>query len=421
MRIASRRRQGNGQTGGRQDAPAIGRPAILALLAVAALLAAPADTAGQSQTPRPLRELPPATWRHELAWTLSSDDVLFGRLATVALLHDGVLAAADLQLGQVLLIAPDGSLQRVLAVGGEGPGRVGRLAGLCDQPPDGLLLVQAWPGRVEAVRRDGTPVRSLVAGGRSARSHVCSLLSLAAGAGGLVGVQVDVQARDDRRSHNVFRLCRFDRDLVADREVLRREVVTEDRMGLVDETAMDFPVHAWAALDARRVVLAPARALYRLEVHGLDGGGPRAVFARDLAPLPRPQVEMDRLRSEFHLEVDGRRRPIEFVFFETAQTIQEIVALDPDRLLVTTAYLHHDLPPGATARLDLVDLDTASVREILLAVPVRPERDRLVVLPNGDLVVLVGGGATFTAAGPQEHEEPTVPAIAYWRHREVRP
>ena len=136
-----------------------GQPTPAAWLLTAFLLSL-AQPGAATIAQHPLDVLPPVTWRHALAWTHSSDNVLFGHLDDVDLLGDGTLAVTDVQLGQVLLIANGGVVQDVLAVAGEGPGRLTRLAGLCELPGEGLLLVQAWPGRGEVIARDGTPVRS---------------------------------------------------------------------------------------------------------------------------------------------------------------------------------------------------------------------------------------------------------------------
>jgi hypothetical protein len=385
------------------------------LIALAAGLAALAGEASRIEARdrieshienRILTELPAEAWRHELAWILSSDDVLFGRIAAVRLLSDGVVAVADMQLGQILLVAPEGAVLQARRVTGEGPGLVTRLAGLCEGPRNRLHLIQAWPGRVEVTARDGIPVRSLVLGGRGEQTGLSTLLSLDWSAGLLAGVQVDVRILDHRRSQNTFRLSCFDDDLATMSDVLLRSNVTVDRMGVVDETEMDFPVHAWGIVDERNLVVAPDRSQYRLEVHDRDLGLCE-VFRRDLKPLPRPRSEMEQLRSEFSLQVDGQSRAIEFVFFETAQMIQKIVVIGRGRLLLTTAYLFHEIAHPATARLDLVDLSAGTVREIRIAVPVDSRCDRLLMLPNRDALVLVGGAAV--------HAEHVVPAIAYWR------
>lgn len=381
------------------------------LLTACLLSLAPPSAAAATQ--HPLDVLPPVTWRHALAWTLSSDDVLFGHLDDVDLLGDGTLAVTDVQLGQVLLITGGGAVQDVLAVAGEGPGRLTRLAGLVELPGEGLLLVQAWPGRGEVIARDGAPVRSWRPPTGRDHGGAPTYLGFAGGYGLLVGVQAQVRPQLPRSSLNILTLGSFDpTDLRPQTEILRREFVTEDRMGLVDETAGHFPVTAWAIADSGRVVVAPDRETYRLELYDLRCGRV-SVYTRERLALPRPQAEKDHLASGFSLEVDGRQQEITFIFHETAEMIQQVTVLSPGRLLLQTAYTFHDLPDGQTARLDLVDLDRATVQEVLLSVPLRPLVDRLVVLAGGHLVVLKNGGwtqaaAAGAAAAPADLEPPGI-------------
>jgi hypothetical protein len=384
------------------------------LLPVAAGSAAPAPV-----EPRELVEAPPVAWDHRLVWSLSSDDVLFGQIAQAVLLDQGLLAVADRQLGQVLLIDDSGRVLDVLPTAGEGPGKVGHLTGLCAVSGGHLMLVQAWPGRAEIVRLDGTPVRSLAARGRE-RDGVVSLVQVAAGHGLVVGVIAAVRFLEDERSRNILRLGPLGEDLEPLGDVLRREATTVDRMGVIDETALDFPFHSWCILDGGHVAVAPDRTRYLVEVHDLDGGPPR-VFSRDLDPLPRPAVEIERLRAGYMLEVDGRRRSLEVRHFLTAQMIQELVALDPSRLLLVTAYRDRDLRDDASARLDLVDLAAASVGAVEVSISWRPDRDRLVVLPNRDLVVLVAGHVVFGDRERGPAADPVAPAIMYWRYEGERP
>ncbi|MDY0110215.1 MAG: hypothetical protein RBT60_09800 [Candidatus Krumholzibacteria bacterium] len=374
-------------------------------------LGAPVDRSA----PRTLRELPPAAWQHERRWVVSSDDWLFGRVGDVEMLADGCLAVADVQLGQIMIIGPEGNVDQVYAVAGEGPGQLPRLSILCERPGGELWLVQAWPGRVEVVRRDGTPLRSLRLLDASDRGLPQTLLGLASGCDLLVGVQASVRERDGRTATNVLRLRCFDDDLQALGDVLATTFVTEERMGFIDETAGYFPQTSWAVVDSGLVVVAPDRDAYRLELRSA-AGAIQAAYVRALPPLPRAQEEKDRLAAGFSLEVNGQRRAIEFVFHETAEMIQAIVALGPQRVLLRTAYCHAGPPAGATARLDLVDLAAGTVQEIRLAVPVHPHVDRLVALPSGDLVVLKHCDEIPLRLPADASHAAGAPEIQYWRY-----
>lgn len=395
--------------------------ALSAVLSVATLAGATAGAVdglagpGDRPAPQTLRELPPAAWRHELRWVVSSDDWLFGRIGDVDLLADGCLAVVDVQLGQVMIIGPDGSVDRVHAVAGEGPGHLARLTGLCERPGGELWLVQAWPGRVEVVRRDGTPVRSLRLLDASDRGRPQTLLGLTSGWDLLVGVQASVRERDGRTATNVLHLRCYDDDLQAFGDVLATTFVTEERMGFIDETAGYFPQTSWAVVDSGLVVVAPDRDAYRLELRSA-AGAIQTTYVRALPPLPRAQEEKDRLAAGFSLEVNGQRRAIEFVFYETAEMIQAIVTLAPQRVLLRTAYCHAGPPAGAAARLDLVDLAAGTVQEIRLAASVRPHVDRLVALPSGDLVVLKHCEEISLRPPSDAPHSAGAPEIQYWRY-----
>lgn len=371
------------------------------LIAAFAILIAAGMAPAAEQT---LRDLPPVEWRHELAWTLSSDDVLFGDLAAVVPLAGGEVALVDAQLGQLLFIGPDGDVRRRLDIAGEGPGRLARITGLCELPDDQLLLVQAWPGRGEIIARDGTPRRSVRGGSGRDDASAPTWLAFQSSAGLVVGVTMEARIVPPTSSHSILRLgCFAPADLQPTAEVLRREFLIEERMGLLDETAADFPLTAWTIVDSSRVAVAPDRDRYRLLIHDLATGRAHA-WSRDRQPLPRPQAEKDAFAAGFSLVVNGRPQAIEIVFHETAQMIQEITALAPDTLLLRTAYTFADLPVGTMARLDLVDLDGGAVREITLTVPLNPWTDRLVVLPGRDILLLRHCGPAFPAP-------PTVVAV----------
>ncbi len=376
----------------------------------------------------PVQELvrqPPVTWHHARAWSLSSDEVLFGRLADVIRLADGTLAVADGQLGQVLLLRTDGTLERTLPVAGEGPGRVPRLTGLARTATDELALVQAWPGRVEVVARDGTPRRSLRAraNGQVGDGGVATLLRLLAGAERWLGLLVHVDHPRRRQVRTSVTLAWLDhRDLARRGAVWGQEVITRIEPGVVDETAGHAPHRGWALLADGRAVVAPARAAYRLELHHPVHGLER-VLIRTVPTFPRPAAEVARLRRGFRRTVDGRPRPVDLRCHETAEAITRVQVLDSGHVLVTSAHRRHDLPAGVSLRLDLVDLRAATVADVHLRIPRRWDQDALLVLPDRDVVVLreQAGCLSLMGAWPDPQGSGRPPAIEYWTYQGETP
>ena len=67
-------------------------------------------------------------------------DVQFSRLYGGAVLSDGRVAATDLDTGELILLAPDGELDTILAGKGEGPGELGSPVSVHALPGDTLLV-----------------------------------------------------------------------------------------------------------------------------------------------------------------------------------------------------------------------------------------------------------------------------------------
>jgi hypothetical protein len=361
------------------------------------------------------------TWRHARAWTVSSDQVLFGRVVGISRLADGTLAVADGQLGQVLLLGEGGACERVLPVAGEGPGQVARLGGVAASAADELLLVQPWPARVAVIARDGTPRRQWrpAAASGGASGGLASLLGLRAGGRWWLALVVRTSYPGPRQSRTRATLTRREAVAPARGTPVRTWSFTSDiEPGVVDETVGHVPRRGWALLPGGRAVVAPRRDAYRLEIHDPDRGLVR-ILTRDVEPLPRPQRERDLIRRGFTWTVDGRERALELRLHDTAEVIQTLVGLDPVRVLVGGADRFHRLPAGVTARYDLVDLAAATVRPVHLAVPCRPGTDALLVLPDRDVVVVRQGWGALSgsvAGGPADASGDDPPAIELWQH-----
>jgi len=361
---------------------------------------------------------PPENWHHRLAWSLSSDTVLFGAICAVAELPDGAVALADAQLRQILLLARSGALLAVLPVGGEGPGQVTRLAGVAAAPGDGLALIQPWPGRIEVIGRDGTPRRRLWPGGRRSRGagQAPTLLELAAAPQGWLALTASAVPLGGGRQRAAVRLGWLDHaDGGPGLALYERVAEAADRPGLVDETAAWVPRRAWALLRGGRAVVAPERERYRLAVHGPDGRCER-ILSRPWQPQPRPAAEIALLERGFRLTVNGRARPIELRTFPTAAAIHTLTALRGGEVLATSARRFADLPPGATMRADLIDLAAATVAEVRLQIPLRPWCDAIVPLSSGDALCVRLGYAGLAGPGPQAGTTAgdAAPAIEYW-------
>jgi hypothetical protein len=286
------------------------------------------------------------------------------------------------------------------------------------------MLIQAWPGRVEVIARDGTPRRGVRPPGQGGDGGLPSLLRLVPAGEVWLGLLVGVRFEPPLTSRSTLELAWLDpRDLARCGTILRRESVAEIRQGFVDETEVYAPRRAWDVLPDGCAVVAPDRNAYLLEIHSPDAETVIR-FARDHEPLPRPEAEKELIRRGYRLTVNGRPQPMDFRLFETAEAVQSVVALDDGRVLVGSARRFHRLPVGVTTRLDLVDLDAATVTEVHLQIPCHQWVDGVVVLPDRDVVVVRNGFGGLAAAGPgftPAPDEGAVPSIEYWTYEGETP
>lgn len=387
----------------------LGRPGAAPPAALAAAPGCEREAPGR----RELRVLPAQAWRYERAWTLSSDEVLFGTVGNVAALDSGRVAVTDLQLGNVLIVGAGGELRRVLAARGEGPGRVTQLSQAVHVPGEGLGLVQGWPARVEVVRLDGTPVRTLRRDPAGPDAYA-GILDLQGAGGELVAALCEVDA-EGAQTASLLSLCSLGPELEPVRTFNAARIVNADREGLVDETAGWFPRTAWAPLGGGRLLFCPCRERFRL--CRLDLASGRAeTWERDLAPVPRSERDFEVIKRGYRWTVNGVERTLDFRLYENREMIERLVPLPGQRVLAVSARVDRGLHGRGTARLDLVDLEAGTATDVYVDVPYRHLRDRLFVLPSRDLVIATEAYAA-QRGGPLTEGEP--PTVQCWRFREV--
>lgn len=363
----------------------------------------------------PLRKTQPQTGHYQLAWQVSSDDVLFGNIADVDQIADGSLIVTDVQLGQVVLINAEGGVDGVVAVQGEGPGRVTRLSSVRADDEAGLLLAQFWPSRVERVQRNGTPLKSMIRRYDEA-DHPSGFAAFDFHEGSMFAVQVEVHLLAGGRERNTITLCALDQELMRTSIFHEAEFTTISRHGCVDETQGWFPLHAWTAIDKERVVVAPERERYLLlELLG-DGKQGRSFYFPADARLRR-ESEIENFKAGYTLTSNGVRQEIDFKLYDKAEMIESVVSLGDERLLLKTSLSGREEGGRTGIVLDLVDMAAGTISELETGVPFDPDTDRVVLLRSGDLAVLKNSLNRLHALDEGGAGSDEIPTIMLWREK----
>jgi len=348
-----------------------------------------------------------AEWSYSPAWTLSSDDVLFGHIGGICQLDDGAIVLADVQLRRIIVIGRDGGVISEVAVAGDAPGELSAFAGACCRGDGEVLLVQLFPGRIESIDLHGTPLASL----RRADDHADGALGFGAVkvSSGVLGAVLTEFAQQSRNTiDNTLVLAALNGDLTVRGEVHAARFPTTMRQGVMDETEGYFPLQSWAFADSVTAVVAPHRDAMQLHVVDLRTGA-TTVASRDLAPRPRTAHEVERIEGRYAHIVNGVKQKVEFILFPTSELVQDMVAIGQRTVLMVTSHVAHTAPPG-TIRLDLFDAGSLGFTEVAASIAYRPDRDRLFVLPSKDIVVVED---VDDIAGD-------VPRLRYWRLEESR-
>lgn len=360
-------------------------------LALAASLLALSSTLAETLTLQP-------TWRHG---GLDDDEAFFGVINGVAAGPDGHVYLSDAQLMTVHVVAPDGTLLPSLGRQGEGPGEVTRLGGVLPLADGTIGLVQLMPGQVVKVSPDGLPAGTL--------------LPRWPEAGGRVMLQ-ELRAAGDQLVAAGRRMTRGDQGPIVDQWIAsldqsgelshfhyRHQITRNFSAGTFSEADMDWPgAGRWTATADGKVIMAPERNAYRLQV--LGPAGVEREFGRPFESRRRTAQEVAAVESRFQRPGGGGGRggggrPADLTV-EVLPYEADILALHarPDgQLWVQTSRSHLDQPAGVMLSYDVFDAEGNFTGQLAVACEGVAPRDALFPLHDGTFV-LVRGHADALAA-----------------------
>ena len=333
------------------------------------------------------------------------DDVFFGVIDAVARDQDGNILLADIQLMQINVVSAAGELTTVLGRQGEGPGEVTRLGGVVPLPDGTVGLVQLMPGRVVKVDGSGLPAgeivpRWLAEGGRLMLADMQ-----------LAGQRLVAAGRRMTRREEVFMMDLWIAELSDDGSVgtifYREQRERNLSSGVFSELDTDWAGEGrWTATTDGRVIVAPERDVYRLEMYGPEGL--ERVVTRAFTTRERTEQEKDAVRSRLgRFRGRGRNRGMASMEVEVADTAPAIVQLHamPDgEVWVLTSRSDRDQPAGVMLTYDEIDPVGNFTRQIAVACEGVADQDALFPLGGGEFVLIKGHAGAMAAMRGAETE-----------------
>lgn len=339
-------------------------------------------------------------WRFDCS---DDEQVVVGKIVSAAPASDGRVLLVDSQQCQVLVIAPNGAVERVVGRRGPGPGeligafravqissdRIGIVAGA-----DAPIVMIGSRGNIVWLDDNGDPAGEYLAGGDPGTVPVCVLRELRYAGSGLLVATYRCEVEYPMMSL-VLELAVLDARSGA-REIVARKC---NRMDIRDEAMREvdgYEPFSGGRCDisrAGRLALAPERDQWLLAVRNVDGSW--VVLERPWVPAARSAMSKERARK-------GVGDDSAEIFDK--EPAMGLVRWRPDGKLWVEP-IGVDLPANIIACFDELSEDLTLVRRVHLEVPGLVRGSELLVMEDGRFVLLEG------FSDDSEHaDDPVAPA-----------
>ena len=303
--------------------------------------------------------------RLEPVWEVGGEDdeeTILGLITQIIEDADGNLYLLDRQLSQVSVFSPDGEFLRALSREGDGPGEVRGPNDMFFTPEGDLALMQIFPGRVVLIDTMGEP-RGTFPYATDGSSFAVLVRGVSSGGTlALAGINQNFAGGQLTQAY-------FLSSFAADGSVATTFVEKANTMNfgamVLDERSVDFP---WSRFDidaSGRLIVAPSRDDYLIEVRNPDGTLALS-FDRELEPWAR--TETDERRIHQALEAQGRNYPAppEITYEDTEPALNSLTVLEDGSIWTVTNRSLRSRAPGVAIEWDVFSAEGGYLRRVRL-------------------------------------------------------
>lgn len=350
------------------------------------------------------------------------DDLFFGLVIQARFDAAGRVYLLDMQLSQVTVLGPDGTMVRTLSREGDGPGETRRPSDLVILEDGGVGIVQGYPGRLVRLDAAGAPAGMIEVHGDPLHGGATTLELAHARDGRLVAGLIDVAQEGDSGQRRTARVVRLGRDGA-------REVVYHESGFTWDFRDFHFSERQNIAWAARRLALGPKgrvysaidRDAYAITVFAPDGAVER-VIEREHEPYRYTDAEHAAVRELYASML--RQLPFEarITVPRAAPVIGWIgpnLRVDTDGALwVLTSRGKRPRAAGILAVYDVFTPTGEFARQVAVACEGEGREDALFFSPDGTRAVLVKGflaaaRAMFGASVESDADPAPIEVVGY--------
>ncbi len=363
---------------------------------IAALLLTATLAAAQPHRTVELRE----TWR----FGGEDCETLLGTITEADVDRDGNVYLLDTQLCHVHVISPAGELLRTIGGPGEGPGESQQPRDVVILTDDTVGLLELFPAKLVCMSREGEPRPTLVIGGDPAEGGFTSASTCTRRGGNFVAAGQSIAQIENGQDRHMY-LARVADDGAITHLYNEANMVLDFGDLVFKERELNPGCHLAHALGPDGRVYATADwTRYAVEVYAPDGELER-VIERDFENRPRSEDELRRINALF----DANERNIPFPVGREVEPGPAVIAgLAVDaagRLWVLNSRGAEGRDAGVMQTYDVFDTGGAFTERVSLACEGDPERDGLVFLDDGRILLIKG----FVEAGMARTDLGNVP------------
>jgi hypothetical protein len=367
------------------------------------------------------------TLKLEKLWSAggaSDEETLFGLITQVQVDEQQNVYLLDTQLSEVKVLSATGAPLKTLSRQGEGPGEVRTPIDMLFMPDGTIGLVQAFPGRIIQIDRDGNPAGNFSIGGDDpTQGGFLVLLDTRARGGELViaGMQISMKSDQSGQSRTRF-LSSYTMDGKEKvRYVERKTELDLTNLKIVEgDEYFVFP-RRWALDASGKVYAAVERDRYLINVYDTDGTLAR-VIEREYVRPKRNEKETARIQAAMDAQTRQVPIKIETKIEEYEPVIQRVQIMDNGEIWIMNSASTRDLPAGIMMNFDVFDPAGNFIRQVAVACDANGDQDglfffgkerALVVTGLADAALALQGAAGAAEEGAAGEEPAPMEVICY--------
>ncbi len=331
--------------------------------------------------------------RPEAQWRIGDEDgdIFFGLVTDAQRTPDGTTYVMDSSLSTIYEVNASGEVQRTLGREGEGPGEFRHARSLVLLPKGEIGIVEAMPGRLVVLDKNGQPRPSIKLGDGESP---CMVPRVHAYGDGLL-VSMNCTKFNDGEMELGRTLGYFDQN-----GILKKAVFTDQRAQrggeIGEESGVGDFANRWTSTSSGNLIVFRHNYEYLIEIFGPDGREIQRIH-RQYTSVDRPRKEIDAEKAQLKELAARFGAGINTTVSEVANDIANIIPRPDGKIWVVTSEGTQNLPDNTIGTFDVF---TAAGRfEKQITIEVEYDRDDDLYVVRGDYLYVFKEAQNTPASG----------------------